>query len=305
MIPSVGGGSRSQRGRGPEGGQRPPRGLAPYIIVDDEEDDAPQEGSVPPGPQEGERAPDDESDMPPQPMASEGPTEPRPAVGAEVEGSAEAPRAETTVEAPVPTAGETGNHPTTLGAPGGAHGAPSSQKGAAPRARYVLVFDLSFNFLFFSFFEFALSPFQPEAQGGFSGARAPKGREEGGSVNPWVSEAQVAAPLSHEEGELSHEEGGRRRGRRRQIPRQRRRGRRGPKSWRGQSWPSGLFPFGGCWPRGSGSTWTGQGGPGRGGAERGASREVSREGAGPTRGPRKGGRREHGLGPESRGLAQP
>jgi len=70
--------------------------------------------------------------MPPQPVAPEGPTEPRLVVGAEVEGPVEAPRAETIVEAPVPTAGETEIHPTTLGASGGAQGAPSSQKSAAP-----------------------------------------------------------------------------------------------------------------------------------------------------------------------------
>jgi len=59
-------------------------------------------------------------------VAPEGSTEPRPSAGAEVEGLAEAPLAETTVEASVPTAGETGIRPTTLGAPGGAQGAPSS-----------------------------------------------------------------------------------------------------------------------------------------------------------------------------------
>ena len=76
--------------------------------------------------------------MPAQPAVPEGPTEPRPASGAEVGGSTEAPRAETTVEAPAPTAGETGVHPKTFGASRGAKGAPSIEKGAAPRARYVL-----------------------------------------------------------------------------------------------------------------------------------------------------------------------
>ena len=32
--------------------------------------------------------------------------------------------------------------------------------------------------------------------------------KRGGAVDPWVGEAQVAAPLSREEGELPHDEGG-------------------------------------------------------------------------------------------------
>ena len=43
--------------------------------------------------------------------------------------------------------------------------------------------------------------FQPKAKGGTGGAGSPEGREEGGAVDPWVGEAQVAAPLSREEGE--------------------------------------------------------------------------------------------------------
>jgi len=78
-----------------------------------------------------------ESEVPPQPLAPEGPTGPRPASGAEVGDSVEAPRAETTVEVPAPTAGETGVRPTAPGSPGGPQGVPSSQKKAAPRARCV------------------------------------------------------------------------------------------------------------------------------------------------------------------------
>ena len=148
MIPPVGGGIEIPEGsmaRGvseaPEGSQAPgDERIAPYIIVDDEEDGAPREGYVPSGPQEGERAPGGGPEVPPQPAAPVGPTEPRPASGAEVGGSAEAPRAETTVEAPAPTTREAGVKPTTLDASGGAKGAPSSQKGAAPRARYVQAF---------------------------------------------------------------------------------------------------------------------------------------------------------------------
>jgi len=70
--------------------------------------------------------------VPPQPVAPGSPTEPRPMSGAEAGGSDEAPRAETTVEAPAPSAGEAGVQPTAPGALGGPQGAPTSQKKAAP-----------------------------------------------------------------------------------------------------------------------------------------------------------------------------
>ena len=144
VIPPVGGGIEIPEGskaRGgseaPEGSQAPGGGqTVPHIIVDDE-DGAPREGSVPTGPQEGERAPEGEPKVPPQPVAPKGPTEPRPASGAEAGGSGEAPRAETTVGVPAPTVGETGTQPTDPGAPGGPQGVLSSQKKAAPRARCV------------------------------------------------------------------------------------------------------------------------------------------------------------------------
>ena len=87
------------------------------------------------GPQEREKASGGESEVPPQPIAPEGPAEPRPASEAEAGDSVEALRAETTVEVPAPTAGETGVQPTAPGALGGPQGVPSSQKKAAPRAR--------------------------------------------------------------------------------------------------------------------------------------------------------------------------
>ena len=144
VIPPVGGGieiSEGSRARGgseaPEGSQAPGGGqAAPHIIADDEEDGAPWEGSVPSGPQEGERMPGGGSGAPPQPEVPEGSIEPRPVSGAEGGSSAEVPRAKTTVEVPTPTAGETG-HRTAPGAPGGSQGAPGSQKKAVPRARCV------------------------------------------------------------------------------------------------------------------------------------------------------------------------
>ena len=54
----------------------------PHIIVDDE-DGAPQEGSVTVGPQEGDKTSGGESVAPPQLVAPEGLAEPRPASGAE------------------------------------------------------------------------------------------------------------------------------------------------------------------------------------------------------------------------------
>ena len=44
-----------------------------------------------------------------------------------------------------------------------------------------------------------------EAKSDASGAGPPEGREEGGAVDTWVGEAQVAAPLSREEGEPRRE----------------------------------------------------------------------------------------------------
>jgi len=126
VIPPVSGGieiPEGSRARGgseaPEGSQAPGGGqTVPHIIVDDE-DGAPQEGSIPVGPQEREEALGGESEVPPQPIAPEGPTEPRPASEAEAGDSVEAPRAETTVEVLAPTAGETGVQPMAPGALGG------------------------------------------------------------------------------------------------------------------------------------------------------------------------------------------
>ena len=147
---------------------------------------------------------------------------------------------------------------------------------------------------------------QPEAQSGFSGARTPKGREEGGAVDPWVSKTQVTAPFEPRRGRVppqrigagdeaedtgSPGEGG------------------GDAEVLGAGEDSpgsrGHSAFTGHQSGGSGSARGDRGGPSRGGAQHGASRTVPWEGPGPTRGPRKGGRREHGLGPESHDLAQP
>jgi len=89
------------------------------------------------GPQEGEKTLGGESEVPPQPEAPEGPTEPLSAPRAEAGGSVEAPRTETSVEVPAPSAGETGVQSTAPGAPGDPQGVPGSQKRAAPRARCV------------------------------------------------------------------------------------------------------------------------------------------------------------------------
>jgi len=88
IIPPAGGGIEIPEGskaRGgseaPEGTQAPGGGQAvPHIIVDDE-DSVPREGSVPVGPQEGEKALEGESEAPPQPAAPEGITEPCPGRG--------------------------------------------------------------------------------------------------------------------------------------------------------------------------------------------------------------------------------
>ena len=89
------------------------------------------------GPQEGEKASGGRSEVPPQPVAPEGLAEPRPESGTEVSASVEATQAETAVEAPAPSAGDTVVRPSAPGASGGPQGALGSQKKAAPRARYV------------------------------------------------------------------------------------------------------------------------------------------------------------------------
>jgi len=121
----------------PEGTQAPEVGqTVPHVIVDDE-DSVPREGSAPEGPQEGERASEGGSEAPLQPVVPEVAAEPRPAPGAGTGDLVEAAQIETTVVAPAPLADETGVHPSAPGDSGGPQGAPSSQKKAAPRARYV------------------------------------------------------------------------------------------------------------------------------------------------------------------------
>jgi len=144
IIPPASGGIEIPEGSKARGGSEAPEGtqapgggqVVPHIIVDDE-DSAPREGSVPVGPQEGEKASGGESEAPPQPVAPEGVAEPRPAPGAGASASEEATQAETTIVAPAPSAGETGVQPMSPGASGGPQGALSSQKKAVPRARYV------------------------------------------------------------------------------------------------------------------------------------------------------------------------
>jgi hypothetical protein len=144
IVPPASGGTEIPEGskarvgsEAPEVTQAPEaRQTVPHIIVDDE-DSAPREGSAPAGPQEGERASGGESEAPLQPVVPEGAAEPRRAPGAGTGDLVEATQTETTVVAPAPLADETGVQPAAPGDSGGPQGAPSSQKKAAPRARYV------------------------------------------------------------------------------------------------------------------------------------------------------------------------
>jgi hypothetical protein len=144
IVPPASGGTEIPEGskarvgsEAPEGTQAPEAGqTVPHVIVDDE-DSAPQEGSTPAGPQEGERASGGESEAPLQPVVPEGVAEPRPAPGAGTDVLVEATQTETTVVAPAPLADETGVQPAAPGDSGGPQGAPSSQKKVVPRARYV------------------------------------------------------------------------------------------------------------------------------------------------------------------------
>jgi len=120
--------------------------------MDDEDYGAPREGSIPSGPRGVERTPGGRSEVPPQPVAPKGPTEPRPVFGAEAGGSVEAPRSETTVKAPAPTARETGVYPTALGTSGGPGSSKLPEEGCPPEQSMYRFSDFSFDFLFFSFF---------------------------------------------------------------------------------------------------------------------------------------------------------
>jgi len=92
--------------------------------------------------------------------------------------------------------------------------------------------------------------FQPDAKVGTSGAGPPEGRKEGGALDPWVGEAQIAAPLNREEGELPHDEEGQETGRKRPDPPTKEGGRRSPWRQRGRSWPLRLFSLQGMLAKG-------------------------------------------------------
>ena len=123
-VPPTGGGTEAPKGSQILGGVEG----APYNIVGEGGDEAPQGGLVPPDPQEGEVALVGEPEVP---VGPKDPSEPRPGTEAETEGSAEVPKAGTAVGAPMTPGAAMGVCPTTRGA----QGAPSSQKSATPQAR--------------------------------------------------------------------------------------------------------------------------------------------------------------------------
>ena len=188
--------------------------------------------------------------MHPQPVAPEGPIEPRPAAGAEVEGSAEASRAETTVEAPVQLLGRRGftRRPLALREAPRGHQAPRRVLPPEQGMYWFLNFLLIFCFSLSSNSRCLISH-QPKAQRGFSGTCSPKGRGGGLSQPLGQRGPGRCPPRAVKRASSPTRKGGRRRGGRRQIPRRKRRGRQAPKSRRGQSWPSGLFPLWGTLAR--------------------------------------------------------
>ena len=204
------------RGVSSTGGER----IAPYIIVDDEEDGAQQEGCAPSSPQERERAPGGGSEMHPQPVAPEGPIEPRPAAGAEVEGSAEASRAETTVEAPVQLLGRRGftRRPLALREAPRGHQAPRRVLPPEQGMYWFLNFLLIFCFSLSSNSRCLISH-QPKAQCGFSGTCSPEGRGGGLSQPLGQRGPGRCPPRAVKRASSPTRKGGRRRGGRRQIPR--------------------------------------------------------------------------------------
>ena len=115
-VPPANGGTEALGGSETPDGSRIPGGAegAPYIIVDDGGDEAPQGGSVPLGPQEGEMAP---GGVPEVPAGPKGPTEPRPGAEEEAGGSAEAPKARTTIRATATPRSGDGRPPGNLWRP--------------------------------------------------------------------------------------------------------------------------------------------------------------------------------------------
>ena len=128
-VPPAGGGTEAPGGSEALGESQIPRGAegATYIIVDEGGDEAPHGGSVPPGPQGGEKASDEGPKAPVG--APKGPTQRR--LETEAEGSMEAPKAGTTVGTTTTPGAAAGARPTTRET----QGAPSSQKGDVPQAR--------------------------------------------------------------------------------------------------------------------------------------------------------------------------
>ena len=175
--------------------------------MDDEDYGAPREGSIPSGPRGVERTPGGRSEVPPQPVAPKGPTEPRPVFGAEAGGSVEAPRSETTVKAPAPTARETGVYPTALGTSGGPGSSKLPEEGCPPSKVCIgfLIFLLIFCFSLSSDLRYPFISWKHKAA---SVALAPlKAVKRGAQSTPGSARPKSPPPLSREEGELPHDEG--------------------------------------------------------------------------------------------------
>ena len=72
-----------------------------------------------------------------------------------------------------------------------------------------------------------------------------KAMKRGVQSTPWSARPKSLPPLNREEGELPHDKGDQGTGGRRQIPRRRRWGHRGPKGQRDGPGPWGYSPCGG------------------------------------------------------------
>ena len=145
------------------------------------------------------------SEVPPQPVAPQSLAEPRPMFGAEAGGSVEGSQAETTVDAPAPSASDTGVQPTAPGASGGAQGAPCSQKKTAPPSE-VRIGLLTFLLIFCFSLSSDLCYFFSRKHKAASVALAPlKAVKRGVQSTPGSARPKSPPPLSREEGEPRRE----------------------------------------------------------------------------------------------------
>ena len=216
VIPPVGGGieilkgSKAREGsEAPEGSQAPGGGqTVPHLIVDDE-DGASREGSIPLGPQEGERVPGGESDAPPPPVVSKGSTEPtlRPGRRWEVRLKRHGPKPPSQPLRQLLRRWGSARRPLVLA--WALRGLRAPRRALLPGQGMCNLSDLSFGFLFFSFISTGVILSISRKHKVASVELAPRNAvNRGAQSTPGRARPKSPPALSHEEGDLPRDEGG-------------------------------------------------------------------------------------------------